>query len=460
MLEKYLKFFKGGRGACSPDKDHEGPLPPAIQAADGHDATAILDAATQSEQGQAAKWMQRFLGRQPILDASSQIVGYELKLRKQSLPVTGETDAQRQMLDEMLVISAIDLDFQKALGNRLTFISVAPPMLDNPVINELPKQKVVVGMQLPKDVSEHLLGRCQELVAQGTLLALDDFEYRPEYEPFLRICSYVRMDTSRYDALVLGQRVGEILGKASARLIAKNVETEDAFEAYRQLSFSFFQGYYFTRLQPAAPHRLNNDRLRVMELLNMVMNHAELSELEEKVKLDPGLSYKLLSFINSPVNGLQQKIRSIGHVLTLLGYDQLYRWLTLLLFTSGKTDGRSRTLLKSALVRARFTETLGQGRFEPAERGGLFIVGIFSLLDALLNVPMDQALARLNLSQAVIDALMHRRGIYAPYLQLATACEDFDQDAIARYASACGLSADEVNVAHVNALIWGEEVDA
>lgn len=450
MLEKYLKFFKGGQSAAN---DAPG--------ADQRDVSAVLDAATRGEYGHAAAMLQRFLGRQPILDSASRIVGYELKVRDHGLlPDTVESEAQRRMQDEMLAISVIDLDFQQALGNRLTFISVAPSMLNHPVLDQLPKHKVVVGICLPPTVDEPLLARCRELVARGIPLALDDFTYRPEYEPFLKICAYVKLDSARYDALALGQLVAEIQGKAAPALVACNVETQDAFDAYRQLSFSLFQGYYFTRLQPAAPHRLDSDRLRVIELLNLVMNRAELAELEEKVKLDPVLSYKLLNFINSPANGLQQKIRSIGHALTLLGYDQLYRWLTLLLFTSGNIDGRSRTLLKSALVRARFTETLGKDKFKPAEQGGLFIVGIFSLLDALLNVPMEQALARLNLSQAVVDALLRHTGMYAPYLQLALACENFDQDAIARCAAACGLDADAVNVTHVNALIWGEGLDA
>ncbi|MEN6587730.1 MAG: HDOD domain-containing protein [Sulfuricella sp.] len=449
MLEKYLKFIKGGQGAAN-----DAPI------AEQHDVTAVLDAATRGGYGDAAAMLQRFIGRQPILDANSQIVGYELKIRAHSLlPDAAEEEARRRVQDEMLAISVIDLDFQQALGNKLTFISVAPSMLDNPVLEQLPKHKVVLGICLPDTVDETLLARCRQLVALGIPLALDDFEYRPEYEPFLKISTYVKLDAARYDALTLGQRVAEIRSKAAPQLVACKVETDDAFDAYRQLSFSLFQGYYFTHLQPSAPHRLDNNRLHVIELLNLVMNRAELAELEEKVKQDPGLTYKLLNFINSPANGLQQKIRSIGHVLTLLGYDQLYRWLTLLLFTSGSADGRSRTLLKSALVRARFTETLGKDKFKPAEQGGLFIVGIFSLLDALLNVPMDQALARLNLPQAVVDALVRQSGVYAPYLQLALACENFDQDAIARCAAACGLDADAVNVTHVNALIWGEGLD-
>lgn len=465
MLEKYLKFLKTGRedGHANRGSGTEGALselPAGSRMQPVAEATAVLDALGQDQGGEGAEKWRLFLGRQPILDAASQFVGYELKLQDPNFPPhIGDEARLRQVQDELLVISVIDLDFQKILGKGLVFIQVSPGMLDNPIIESLPKQKVIVGICLKDAADETLLQRCRELVALGIPLALEDFEYKPEYVPFLALCSWVKIDASRYDALTLGQLIGTIQSSGKTRLVAQKVESDDAFEAYRSLGFEFFQGPYFSRLQVDAPQRLDSDRMRVIEMLNLVINHAELSALEEKVKLDPGLSYKLLNFINSPANGLQQKIRSIGHGLTLLGYDQLYRWLTLLLFTSGKTDERSRILLRNALVRARFTETLGQDRFEPAERGGLFIVGIFSLLDALLNIPMTQALSRLNLPDAVVDALLHRTGKYAPYLQLASACESFDQDAIARHAAACGLTADEVNVTHVKALIWGEEVD-
>jgi EAL and modified HD-GYP domain-containing signal transduction protein len=199
--------------------------------------------------------------------------------------------------------------------------------------------------------------------------------------------------------------------------------------------------------------------MRVMELLNLVINRADIPALEEKVKLDAALSYRLLNYINSPANGMQQPIQSIGHAITLIGYDQLYRWLTLLMFTSGTADERSRALLKNALVRGRFCESLGKDRLPSGDLGGLFIVGIFSLLDALLNIPMGDALTRLNLPKPVVDALSQHKGIYAPYLQLASACENFDQDTIARYSAECGLDADTVNVAHVNALIWAEQIE-
>lgn len=483
MLAKYLKFFKGAKSQKARDQEasassssHEDDAPPLPQleptakqqnqiidtrdVAPTSTVTSMMDIATHGKPNQIDEMLQRFLGHQPISDEKCRIIGYELKLKnKMPLPDSEAGATIQAMQDEMLIVSVIDLEYQQALGNKLTFIHLSLATLHNAIIDQLPKQKVTVAIHLEPDTPLIHLARCQELVQQGIPIALEDFEYRVEHEPFLKLCKYVRIDTSKYDALVLSEQIAHIMKSGSPLLIAKGVETDDAFEAYRKLGFNYFQGYYFARLQPDSPQRLDNNRLRVMEMLNMVMNHADIADLEEKVKLDAALSYKLLSYINSPANGLQQTIHSIGHALTLLGYDQLYRWLTLLLFSAGHADERSRALLKNALIRARFTETLGKINLPPNEQGGLFIVGIFSVLDALLNTPMEKAITMLHLSESVVDALMHGKGIYAPYLKLAKACEDFDQDMVEEYAAACDLSADTVNIAHVKALIWAEELE-
>lgn len=446
MLEKYLRLITGG------GDNPVIPSPGRIE--------AILDNTDHQTRAGAKATLQRFLGRQPILDEAYRIVGYELKIRSGVLSPEEWTESARQQAQhEMLVISVIDLAFQKALGNKLTFISLSPSMLGDPLLNELPAQNLVVAICPEKADIEELVERCRELTARGIQIALEDFVYRHELNPLLELCRYVMINTRQYDALQLSEQAVALLKLHGATLIATQVETEEAFEAYSKLSFSLYQGYYFTRLQPALPRRIDSNRIRVIELLNLVINRANIHALEEKIKLDVALSYRLLNYINSPANGMQQQIQSIGHAITLIGYNQLYRWLTLLMFSSAKADERSRSLLKNALVRGRFCESLGKTRLRPAELGGLFIVGIFSLLDALLNIPMGDALTRLNLPKPVVDALVRRAGIYAPYLQLAIACENFDQDTIARYATDCGLDADAVNVAHVNALIWSEQIE-
>jgi c-di-GMP phosphodiesterase len=405
--------------------------------------------------------LQHFLTRQPILDVDHAIVGYELK-RRAPIPansgVLPGSATPQQAEDEWLLTSAIDLAFQRALGNKLTFLGIAAETLHSPLIEQLPKQRVVVALR-PERCPPALISRAEQLAHDGLQLALDDPAEHQELAAYAR---YVRLDTTQYDAMALATRVVRSLDTSSRKkplLIATQVDTPEVYAACRKLSFNLYQGYYYTFPLSTAAGRLDSSSLRVMELLNLVRNRAEFPAIERVFKLDPALSYRLLRYINSPAIGLRRTIESIGHALILLGHDQIYRWLTLLLFTGGEVDPRSQSLLRNALVRARFTESLGREKLKPNERDGLFIVGIFSLLDALLNIPMTQALNGLHLPQPVIDALTGGGGIYSPYLKLALACEHFDQAAISVIAGEIGLDADAVNLAHVEALIWSESVE-
>ncbi len=488
MLGKYLKFIRGGqsgsdkpnaappasRPAAPPSPSPCGFIPlldslPSVADEEsidtGHIAAdnvvaSIPEIETIGQRTNAEELRQKIIGRQPVLNRSQQIIGYELLLRSKVLPTVKAPDsALRRMQDEALIRCLVGLDVNRLLEDKLAFVGISPAMLESPLLRKLPSKGVVLVVCPDQDKLEDNLLRCRELRNLGYQIALDDFEVKRGLGQFLTLASFIRVDVARFNAIEIGKLADHFLDKSTPQLLAKNVETDDDFEACYKMRFHCFEGNYFTRLRPSMPPHVDIDRIRILELLNMVKSQKEISQLEEGFKHDPMLSYKLLRYINAPVNGFQQQIRSIAHALLIIGHKQLYRWLTLLLFTSGKADPRSKALLQNALVRARMTELLGQGKLPPTEREGLFLVGIFSLLDVLLNVPMEQALEHLHLPGPVMAALARREGVYAPFLALSVACEEADQEAIIEYAAACGLDANEVNTAQVKALVWAEEID-
>ena len=488
MLDKYLKFIKGGKGGGKKDEPDAGAPPPAELSDPAQGAVSLLDVVpaalekevidtghiaadnvvasvpeieTTGHRTNAEKLRQKIIGRQPVLDRSQRIVGYELMLRSKAIPTAREPDqALQKMQDEALLRCLIGLKIDSLLDDKLAFVTISPLTLENPLLQNLPNNGMVIAVRPHKDKLEDGLVRCRELRALGYQIALDDYEPKQNMGSFLSLSSFVRVDVTRFNAIDLEKLVDRFMDQSGPQLVAKNVATEDDFEACRKMGFHRFEGNYFTRLRPSLPPRVDSDRIRVLELLNMVRNQEEISQLEKVFKHDAVLSYKLLRYINAPINGFPQQIRSIAHALVILGYTQLYRWLTLLLFSSGTVDPRSRALLQNALVRARMMELLGENKLPPTEREGLFIVGIFSLLDALLNVPMDQALERLKLPDPVVAALVRREGIYAPFLSLVVACEEAEQDQIARCADELELDPDDVNIAQVKALVWAEELDS
>jgi len=420
-------------------------------------APAQPDRIQAQEAGDVAFPAARFLTRQPLLDGDYKVVGYELSINERvPLPVLPGATSLSQIRDENLLVSVIDSQYRAALSRKFTLLDLAS--LDSPLVEQLPAENVILAIP-PQPPSPELLARCQALVRLGFTLALDEFALSPGMTPLARQCGYLRMDVGDNDLMGLCDRLVRVQGIKGPRLIARNVGSEESFAACRKLSFDLYQGDFLTLPAKSAGQGIDSSRLLIMKLLNLVLQHAEYAALEAQFKLDAGLSYKLLRYINSPAVGLRYPIRSINHVLLMLGHDQLYRWLTLLLFTHTESDGRSQALLRHALVRARFAEMLGEERMAPELRGGLFIAGILSMLDALLNMPMEKAIASLNLAQPITDALLHGQGAYGLYLRLVMACERFDENAIGQLAGELGLSPEDVNIAHINALIWQEGLD-
>jgi c-di-GMP phosphodiesterase len=414
----------------------------------------------ETRPGQAIAGTQRFLARQPLMDAQDNVTGYELKRQERApLEVLPGALSMQQIQDEFLLVSVIDLDYQQALGNKLTFLGVAPETLLNPLVDELPLGKVVLALTPEPDLPPEVVVRAEALTGKGLLLALDDVGDATLASPLLPLSRYVRLNLAHHDVMGLAERIAKFQQGRRHQLIASHVDTQEGFETCAKMGFGLFQGNYFTRTDPTKPSRLDANVMRVMDLLNKVLERAEFNELESVFKQDPALSFKLLRYINSPAIGLRATIKSLAHALTLLGYDQTYRWLTLLLFSSTRATARNQALLRHALARAQFAEALGKSRLPPELGGGLFITGMFSLLDALLNIPLPQALASLNLPEPVTRALLHGEGPYAPYMALVIACEQFDQGSLDRLAEKLELEADAVNLAHVNALIWSESVD-
>lgn len=482
MLGKYLKFLSPGKPVEAQNDSviaHK-PAPidrivPLMDAPlfdraeadaviDTHEESAVvsnmLDIPTHGVRTQASELLNRFLGRQPVLDLSGDIIGYEMRIKKAAPPPGQGAQLLQQMLDEMLLSSMEDLDIQKLRGEKQIFATISAPTLDTAFLDRIDGAGIVLMFSPPDDGPlDSLIARCQELHDAGYRLGLHQLKYREALDDLLPLVDYIRIDPTPLNAMQLGELVVQLRSHGDFELIANPVESEELYAVCRKLKLNLFQGYFFAKPLPVRATKVDSQRLRVMQLLNLTTNHADMAELEKQFKPDPVLSYKLLRFINSPATGLLQPVRSVNHALVVLGYDPLYRWLTLLLFASGQADHRTLALMKTALVRARLTELLGQKKLKPKDQDGLFITGIFSLLDALLNMPMETALASLKLPSAIEAALTKREGIYAPYLDLAIACEESEEQVITTYAAVSGISAEDINLAHVQALVWAEEVD-
>lgn len=398
-----------------------------------------------------------FIGRQPILNRQQQIIGYELLFRLTKEAETAEFSSDMHAGTNVLVNTLSNMGADWLVGGKLAFINVAESMLESSFLELLQPQRVVLEIVESTKPTPELIERLKDLRGQGFGIALDDFVMAPETMQFIEFANYIKFDIQQ-----LGMPQLPALSKELRRYpilqVAEKVETKDEFRRCMEIGMDCFQGYYFAHPETLSAKVINPSYANILNLLNMLRNNAEIRDIENALKRDVALSFKLLRYINSAGFGLSCEIQSFRHAVTILGYQKLYRWLTLLLVTASAETGSPPALLKTAVTRGRLVELIGGYFLDGQERDNLFIVGMFSLLDVLLDMPMQRVLETLILPDPVCDALLERSGIYGPFLELAEACEDPEMSDVPKLCEQMAISPEMLNRAHVQALTWVEDI--
>ena len=215
-------------------------------------------------------------------------------------------------------------------------------------------------------------------------------------------------------------------------------------------------GWFFLR-GVKTDGKLAPSHAQIVRLLSLVRRNAEVKEIENVLKQDVALSYKLLRYINSAGFGLMCEIQSFRHAVTILGYEKLHKWLSVLLISASR-DPSAPALMQTAIARGRFMEKIGAAFFEKGELDNLFITGAFSMLHLLLGASLQTALDEMHLPSAIYDALISGEGVYAPFLKLAQALESFDDKPLAGLSKELHITPEEVNRAHLEALAFADSL--
>lgn len=397
---------------------------------------------------------QAYIGRQPIMDAKQNIIGYELFFRHSAEAQSAVFEDDLKACSNVLVNTIGDMDVEYILGDKLAFINVTEAMLMSDFLELLPAKRTVLEVLRSVVPNDEILARCKYLRDEGFQIALDNPQIHEYSQALLPYANYVKIDVQNLSALD-AEKLYIKYHTAVTRAIAEKVETAEQFESCKKIGFKTFQGFYFAKPETFTTKVINASFDSVLSILNAVSRDAEVEEIESGFKRDAALSFKLLRYINSVGFGLSCEIQSIKHALSILGRKQLYRWLTLLMVTAGE-NSTPPALMKTSITRGRLTELLGESYFEKKDRDNLFIVGVFSLLDVILKSPMPQVLEKIQLPEAVAEALLDRSGVYGPFLQLTEACEEADGAKIVALAEHLQFDASKVNECHLAALAWVE----
>lgn len=394
------------------------------------------------------------IGRQPIVNSQQEIIGYEFFFRNEAEGSTTPFEEDIQTCAKILTTTMDEMHENWLLGQQLAFINVDHVMLNSLFLELMPAEKTVLEIVHHVQVTPEIIARITELKALKFRIALDNPQRHPQLEALVPHADFIKLDMREVDISEATQWYKQYQ-RPSCKLIAEKVEESSQFRGLLDVGYQHFQGYFYAKPENINTKVINPSFDGVLHLLNLVSQDAENKVIENGFKRDTTLSYKLLRYINSVGFGLSCEVQSIGHALTILGRNQLYRWLTLLMVTAGNNSS-SPALMKTSITRGRLTELLGEPFFEKRDRDNLFVVGVFSLLDVMLKVPMDNVLEKLQLPEAIVDALTERSGVFGPFLKLTEACEDANNEEILQLASLLQLNPEKVNKCHMEALAWTE----
>ncbi len=352
--------------------------------------------------------------RQAIFDRELQVYGYEL-LYRGPRERDGERASSVTLLDAFL-----DLGMERVVGRHRAFINLTRRFFTE--LPPLPLQPDRLVLEILEDipVDGALLDGLAALRARGFQLALDDYQFEPRWDPVLPWVDIVKVDVigAGWEAI---ERHLPSLHAPGRRLLAEKVEHYEDFRRLQDLGFDYFQGYFFARPQLLSGRRLQENHAVVLRLLARINDPAiVMGELESLITQDPGLSYKVLRFINSAAVGLPRQVESIRQAIIYMGLDRIRGWASLLALSG--VEKKPQEVMVLGLTRAYSCEALtrlsGQGLPDTA-----YTVGLFSVLDAMLDLPMPDILAQLPLPPEVAAALADRSGLYGTTLARVLALE-------------------------------------
>ncbi len=395
----------------------------------------------------------QYVARQPILDANRQIKAFELLFRNSEENRCPESDAD--LASKTTMDTAILLGLDTLCEGHDLFLNCTHDLIVGGFPTLLPPDLTFVEVLESVQPTTGLVDALRDLKSAGYRIALDDFVPQRGYEPLIELADVIKVDFRATTPPVWAQFSATYLAPGR-QLLAEKVETEDEFQAAVGLGYGLFQGYLFSKpsiLSTSSLANLHPNQLRIIRLL--ASPSIDFVELEAAIKSDPALCYRLLKLLNSSAFYLRTEIRSVLHALTLLGEVEVRKWMLLVCAVLG-SRGKKSYLLTTALVRARFAELIGnEARLSgPA----LFILGLLSLMDAILDVPMSMIVDQVAVSVDIRAALEGLPNPLRSCLDLVLCYETADWSRCDHIRKQWRIPAHTMSNSYIEAVRWAGQI--
>ena len=388
-----------------------------------------------------------FIARQPIYDLKQTVMGYELLYRNGDVDKAIFEDAN-QASCETIINTFMHIGIDNLIGSALAFINLPYDFLIFESLTPMFKEQTVLEILEDIEPTPETIEGIKRLKYQGYRIALDDFEYDDKFIPFLELADFIKIDILDKDKATIQQQHNNI-SKYDAIVIAEKVETQQMYTLCKDVGFEYFQGFFFCRPQLVKQKHVPANKAVALNLLNKLQNpDIDFDELESILAQDVAMSYKFLRYINSAAFSLRREIDSIKDAITLLGLSNTKNWVSMILM-SRSVDSKPDELIATAMIRGKMCELLAEQQ-KPAIKSQMFIVGLFSVLDALMDMEMIDLLDNIILSMPIKLALLDHSGDHGAILEQVLQYEQFCWDELMK----TGIKSSVFTESYLEAVNW------
>ncbi|HEV7968996.1 MAG TPA: HDOD domain-containing protein [Candidatus Acidoferrales bacterium] len=397
----------------------------------------------------------KYLARQPILNRARELFAYELLFRsglQNSCDGLDLETASTSVLDTSFLIG-----LEKITAGHPMFINCTRDFLLRDYVCLFPPKSVVVEILETVKPDQDIVDACRRLKQAGYSIALDDFVDSPDCGPLVAIADIIKVDFRLTERKEQSAIVSRYAGR-NIRMLAEKVETQEEFTAGMQMGYSLFQGYFFCHPEIMQHRALPSSKSAYLDFLRAATApELDIRELALKIKNEPSLTFRLLRYLNSAAFGLRAEVRSVAHALSLLGERELRKWIAVV-SVGVLADGKPDELMTVPLVRGRFCELLAPLAGMAGHANDLFLMGLLSVMDAILDQPLDSILAELRVRTELKDALLAQTGSYWQLLEIAIAHERADWERVSALVLRTGMNEEQVSALYVAAVDWSTDL--
>ena len=398
--------------------------------------------------------MKVYVARQPVFKKNKKLYGYELLFRggmSNAFPdIDGDTATSK-----LLSNSFFNIGIDQLTGGKMAFINFTQELLVRKIPMMFPIENMMVEILEDVNPNKELVNACLDIFRAGYAIALDDFVFKDELKPLIKLAQIIKIDFMLSPIEEIKRLVNMLKG-SKIKLLAEKIETYDEFEMALSMGFTYFQGYFFSKPEILSSKEIIPSKITLLQIVGEAnKKDCNFDKLEKLINRDVSISYKLLRYINSAFFKRACEISTIKHAIVLLGEDEIKRFISLVT-TAELASDKPDELVRTSIIRARFCELLGLNSSNGTDVSELFLMGLFSLIDAMLDNTMESIMKNLPLSKNIKQALIEANGGLVDYLKFVSYYETANWDQCSSIIAKIRVDEDKIPEFYQDAVNWAD----